>query len=299
MAFFSRRKTIVAHSGRFHADDLFAAAMLMELLDGKAQIIRTNDDAVIAKGDYVIDIGRIYDPSKNHFDHHQGGVGARENGVPYAASGLVWKHFGEKIAGSAEAARTIDESFVQPIDIHDTGFVGPKPIIEGVYPYQLDDVARAFDSTWIEREAGRNTTDAFLELLPFARKLLRREIAKAQAQIKAKEFVLAAYDAAPDKRIIVSDRYLPLSALDEKKDVLFVVGPSSREGTWAVSTMRANKHEFKNRKDLPAAWAGKSGAEMAAVSGVPDATFCHLGRFLAIAKTKEGAIALAQKALLL
>ncbi|HEY9480685.1 MAG TPA: MYG1 family protein [Candidatus Paceibacterota bacterium] len=297
MAFFSRRKTIVAHSGRFHADDLFAVAMLMELLDGKGKVIRTNDDKDISKGDYVVDIGRVYDPIHNRFDHHQGDAGARANGVPYAASGLVWKHYGERIAGGAEAARMIDESLVQPIDIHDTGFVGPKPIIEGVYSYQLDDIARAFDSTWIEREEGRNTTKAFLDLLPFARKLLRREIARAQAQIKAKEFVLAAYDAASDKRIIVSDRYLPLSALDEKKDVLFVVGPSSRDGQWAVSTMRINKHEFKNRKDLPAAWAGKSGAEMATVSGVPDAVFCHLGRFLAIAKSKEGAVALAKKAI--
>jgi len=37
---------------------------------------------------------------------------------------------------------------------------------------------------------------------------------------------------------------------------------------------------------------------LAKVTGVPDATFCHNGRFLAVAKSKEGALKLAEIALL-
>ena len=35
---FQKKKTIVTHPGRFHADDLFAAAMLLEYLNGKAKV---------------------------------------------------------------------------------------------------------------------------------------------------------------------------------------------------------------------------------------------------------------------
>jgi uncharacterized UPF0160 family protein len=108
--------------------------------------------------------------------------------------------------------------------------------------------------------------------------------------------VLAAYDAAPDKRFIIVDKTFPLDPLEDKKEVLYVVSPESRSGGWCVRTVRVNPHEYPNRKDLPAEWAGKSGADMAAASGVPDATFCHLKRFLAVAKSKEGAIELAKKA---
>ena len=90
---FGKKKTIVTHSGRFHADDLFATAIMLEYLDGEAEVIRSVDPKVIEKADYVLDIGRVYDPSKNRFDHHQGTAGARSNGISYASAGLVWKHF--------------------------------------------------------------------------------------------------------------------------------------------------------------------------------------------------------------
>ncbi len=45
--------------------------------------------------------------------------------------------------------------------------------------------------------------------------------------------------------------------------------------------------EFANRKDLPEAWAGRADAELAEVTGVPDARFCHAGRFMAVAGSRE------------
>ena len=51
---------------------------------------------------------------------------------------------------------------------------------------------------------------------------------------------------------------------------------------------------FKNRKDLPKSWAGLVDEELQKISGVPDAMFCHRGLFVANAKSREGAIKLAQ-----
>ena len=49
--------------------------------------------------------------------------------------------------------------------------------------------------------------------------------------------------------------------------------------------------------DLPESWAGKDGEELQKITGVPDAIFCHNKRFMASAGSREGAIALAQKAI--
>ena len=54
---------------------------------------------------------------------------------------------------------------------------------------------------------------------------------------------------------------------------------------------------FANRKDLPAEWAGRSGADLAAVTGVDDAVFCHAARFYASARSREGITALVERAL--
>src|SRR3989344_8466592 len=96
---------IVTHNGRFHIDELFGIAAVMLAYPGKHQVLRTRDMEVVASADVVIDVGGIYDPSKNRFDHHQeGGAGLRENGVPYSSFGLVWQKFGEQLSGSKDSA---------------------------------------------------------------------------------------------------------------------------------------------------------------------------------------------------
>ena len=61
--------------------------------------------------------------------------------------------------------------------------------------------------------------------------------------------------------------------------------------------MRKEPCSFENRKSLPESWAAKRGKELAAITGVPDAVFCHNARFLAVSESKEGALRLAQIAL--
>jgi uncharacterized UPF0160 family protein len=51
------------------------------------------------------------------------------------------------------------------------------------------------------------------------------------------------------------------------------------------------------RKNFPAAWAGLRDEELAKVSGVADAQFCHRALFTIAAKSKEGAIKMTQLAL--
>src|SRR3989338_2593163 len=92
---------IVTHNGKCHADDVFAVAALMLLHEQRNlayEIIRSREPSVWESGDYVIDVGGIYDASRNRFDHHQEGrAGARDDGIFYSSFGLVWKSYGETL----------------------------------------------------------------------------------------------------------------------------------------------------------------------------------------------------------
>ncbi|MES2930383.1 MAG: MYG1 family protein [Patescibacteria group bacterium] len=295
MSFFTKKKILATHNGTFHADDIFATATLSILLDDNVKIIRTRDEKIIAQADYVYDVGSEYDPSRNRFDHHQeGGAGKRENGIPYAAFGLVWKAYGEKVSGSAEIATKIDESLVQAIDAHDNGVDLYTLKGEMVAPYLIENMFDAFHPTWTEEE---EYDKPFMEVVEIAKRFLRRAIIRARDSVRAKAFIQKAYDEASDKRIIVLEGNYPWQGtLMDYPEPLYVV--CTKASMWRVICVRKEKKSFENRKSLPQEWAGKRDEEMARISGVPDATFCHNGRFLAVARSKEGALALAQKALL-
>lgn len=76
-----------------------------------------------------------------------------------------------------------------------------------------------------------------------------------------------------------------------------MIAHAQAEGRYMLSTVTAEANTFKARKDLPARWAGLRREELARVTGVPDADFCHNGRFIAAAKSFEGALSMARQAL--
>lgn len=287
--------TLITHDGKFHADDVFAVAALL-LVEKDAQVIRTRDVRAILHGDIVVDVGGEYDAERNRFDHHQiGGAGKRENGAPYASFGLIWKKFGEKLCGSASVARRVEELLVIPIDANDNGIDLSAQKFAHSSPYEVSDAIRSFNPTWQEEES--LLAAHFAEAVAFAKRIIEREIKRSEAADISQKEVETAYRAAPDKRLIVlNDDYSWKDMLAQFPEPLFVVHPQNE--TWRLYAVRNNPHLFANRKDLPPAWAGLRDAELAKATGVPDAIFAHRNRFMAVARSKEGAIALAQRALL-
>lgn len=290
-------KIIVTHDGKFHADDVCAVAVLSLALDEPIEIVRTRDPELIAKADFVVDIGGKYEPENNLFDHHQeGGAGIRENGIPYAAFGLVWKTYGEKLCGSKAVADLIDQDMISPLDATDNGVDIDTPKFPDISAYGIDSAINAFVSTW--KEVDRNMDTVFSELVGFIKALIAREIMRERAKEEAEIFVEKAYQEATDKKIIVLDGPYPVrNVLMNYPEPLFFIRPRPNDGKWSIETVRSDPRSFVNRKDLPKAWSGKRDSELAQVSGVPDAVFCHRNLFLAVANSKEGAIALAKKAL--
>ncbi len=304
-------KKLITHNGSFHTDDIFAAATLAIFLEKKGdtfEIFRTRDEAIIKNGDYVFDVGGVYDEKKNRFDHHQiGGAGRRipavegEAGIEYASFGLVWKKFGLKLSGSEKAFEMIDKKLAAPIDAGDNGF----DLVENKYevtPYVIQQAFSSMKPTW--REENVSIDEMFLKCVDIAKQILSREIIQASDGVLAEEKVFSIYDGTEDKRIIILDNKYPFEhTLHNFPEPLFVVyprgaGDNAEEGeeseTWGVKAVRADPKTFKNRKNFPKHWAGLRDEDLQNVTNVRDAIFCHRGLFLSVAKSKEGAIKLAQ-----
>ena len=138
-------KTIVTHSSNFHADELFGTAALIAYNKKKfpkdtIKVIRSLDPKVWEKADFLLDIGGVYAPAKNRFDHHQrGGAGQHGNSIPYAAFGLVWKKFGKAISGSQKAADYVEKKLVMALDGDDNGNMMYEPVIDDILPVTLEE----------------------------------------------------------------------------------------------------------------------------------------------------------------
>lgn len=288
---------IVTHSSKYHTDDVFAVATLIILLgEDKVSIVRSRDMEVINDGDYVVDVGQIYDPTLKRFDHHQkGGAGERSNGIPYASFGLVWKEYGETISGSKEAALEIDKVIVQPIDAHDNGVQFSKSILNDLHPVDIGFLTFLFAPTW--KEEG-NIDEIFIKLARYAVEIIKREVVIVNDKIEAEKFVIESYNNASDKRVIeLDERYPWEEVLTRFSEPVFVIYKKRIDNNWSLKTIRNDPFSFESRKKLPAEWGGKIDKELEIVTGVIGALFCHNALFLAVAKTREGILKMAEIAL--
>jgi len=291
------RIKIVTHSGIFHADDIFAVATLRLVLGDDVEIVRSRDVEIIKTGDYVVDVGLVYNEDGNRFDHHQiGGAGVRENTIPYAAFGLVWKRFGLQLCNNIqEVADKIEKIMVQPVDATDNGFKLVETKIAGIYPYDIGLFFNTFNPGF--EEGFDNSDKAFLEAVVIAQTVLSREIKKRLSLWGVKKVIEGIYENTEDKRLIVLDNFLPVSDfLASYPEPLFVVFPKE-DGSWAIKTVQDDPNDFESRKYLPESWSGKNDKDLENITGVPGAVFCHTGRFIAVAKTKEAILKMAQIAL--
>lgn len=287
---------IVTHSGRFHVDDVFAVATAL-LVYPDSEVIRTRDEKIIESSDIVIDVGFVYDPKRKRFDHHQrGGAGGRENGIPYSSFGLVWKEWGKELSGEEES-QIIDQKLVCPIDANDNGISVGESKFPGIREYTIYDVITSYsDEADFSEEV---LLQKFLEAVSIAQSILKREITLARKEIADTKEVESLVKSSTDKNIIVLNKSLLwVRALSTELEVTYVVYPR-KDNTWGAQTVSQDilNNFFKAKKPFPQSWGGKTNDELAKISGVKDAIFCHSKLFLCVARSKEGALMLAKKAL--
>jgi len=306
---------IATHSGKFHADDVWAVAVLTIVFPG-CELVRTRDPARIEAADFAVDVGGVWDPSTGRFDHHQKGfAGARQSGVAYASAGLVWKehgahcvallaqrHTGQTLAADAQdIAYAIDNDLVQYLDMADNGAARSAP-----GGYGLSAVVSGFNPNWLDEERMDSATTAeelrlrqFRRAMEFIAEVLANQVKYRVGSLLAVERVRQAQPLEGGRLLFLKNGALPWSAVvrNEMPKVLFVISYDRTEQRHMLHAVPAGADTFEARKDLPAAWAGLRGADLAAATGVADAVFCHNKLFIAAAVSFEGALAMARQAL--
>ena len=305
--------TLVTHGGKFHCDDAFAYAVLRLAL-GLQQpgvdhtLIRTRKPEPIAAGTIVWDVGSVHDADLNRFDHHQRGAPTRADGTPFSSAGLIWQVYGQRAVaallpadahGFAEPiAAELDRSWLRRIDEIDNGVSVDGPVRDDALHFSS--LVGEFNPPWDSPDANGPTAGdaAFLQAAGFAEGVLRRRTNLLRGKLAAEAIVLSAHAAGDDPRVLVLERGMPWKGAVFKHalPVIYSVSPASN-GNWVVDTMPPEPGSFDQRLPLPEAWAGLQEADLAAASGVPDAVFVHVRRFVGAARSREGALAMALKAL--
>lgn len=297
---------LVTHSGGFHADELLSSVILTRLFP-QARIVRSRAPEWITPGaDRVIyDVGGAYDAAERIFDHHQRGAPLRDNGQPFSSFGLIWKHYGRDYLVAMGVPEvhlelvhaSFDSSFVLPVDLMDNGALSPSiagPLAGLTLPTLLETLKPVFDETDPDAE-----DRGFQTALTIARSFVEARIGRSAAKLRAEALVHQAIENTGDGKILELPMGMPFRPAIVKAGadhLLFVVHPRGKD--WCLTTIRREDDGFDARADLPAAWAGLTNADLEAACGVEGASFCHNGRFIAAAKTRDAALAMAELAVL-
>ena len=269
--------TAFTHSGKFHADDVFSSALLL-YLNPEIRIIRGNKVPEDFDG-IVFDIGR------GRYDHHQKDSRIRENGIPYAAFGLLWEELGAEILGE-ELAQKFDESFVQPLDNNDN--TGEKN--------ELATLIGNFNPTW---DAQGGNDEAFFQAVSVAGMILEnkfeRYLGNERADKRVEEIleehqkaILSGEKSKEEARILILPEFVPCQKRLSETDIAFVIFPSNRGG-YCIQPQR-KEYSLNYKCSFPVEWLGLENEELAAATGLPSAGFCHKGGFLMTTGTLEDAV---------
>lgn len=260
------------HSGKFHADDVFSSALLLYL---NPQITITRGNRV--QEDYD---GIVFDIGRGRYDHHQRDSRVRENGVPYAAFGLLWEELGGEILGGTLAQR-FDEEFVQPLDKNDnTGEKNELASLIGNFNPVWDETEAADGVTEEERDRGLSV--GFLRAVQVAGMVLENKFARYRADARADEKinqVLAMQETqGGDARILVLPEFVPCQKRLKETDTAFVIFPSNRGGYCIQPQKKPDSMNYKC--SFPKQWLGLENEELQKATGLASAGFCHRGGFL-------------------
>ena len=291
---------IVTHDGKFHADEIGSYTILRRIFDDVTLVrTRSNHYTVPKENRIVIDIGRVYDPEKRLFDHHQReGVIDPETGRHYSSFGLVWKHFGILYIATvykwrvacfsaeqlARVHQRFDRYFAMSIDKIDCG-------VQGGGDTSLSACVSSLNGSMPGNEG-------FMKASEIMEIFINSFIDSAIDAVFAEDELAVAVAKREHRELVVLERGVPwVEYLTKIPELSLVVLPNDRN-EWMVQVISDVVEGVKiHRRSLPDAWGGLDDRELRRVSGVETAVFCHRGLFIAAARTKEDALKMAQLAL--
>lgn len=275
-------RSLGTHDGSFHADEVTACALLIifELVD-REKIHRTRDPDLLAKCEFVCDVGGEYDPAKKRFDHHQ-----VEYTGELSSAGMVWQYLLEEKIIDESLYHYVNRAIIIGVDGHDNGRVMQE---EGVCTFSH--VIANFVPTEYDAEEGRLNA-GFSDALDFTIGHFSRLIERYAYIASCRDKVWKAMKSREKK--LIFDEPLPwlenFFDLDgENHPALFVIMPSG--GQWKLRGIPPTREDRMGlRMPLPKRWAGLRDEDLKEVTGIDGAIFCHKERFISIWETKEDAL---------
>ncbi|KIZ04073.1 hypothetical protein MNEG_3886 [Monoraphidium neglectum] len=315
-----RRKTIIGtHNGTFHCDEALGCYLLRQTPAFKnAEIVRSRDPAVLATADVVIDVGGVYEPENQRFDHHQRGfseVFGHGYVTKLSSAGLVYKHYGRTIVAqhmglpedSADVTAVwleLYKSFIEAVDGVDNGvnqYESDKPpryVVNTTLPARVG----ALNPQWSDPYTDDSLLAGFLKAV----ELTGREFEEALIYVSrywlpAKSLVAAAVAARHE--VDASGRIikLPQGGVPWKQHLYTLeqeAGITSDASILFVLYEDDREKNFENRKNIGTqAWRGLRDAALSEVAGVPGCVFCHASGFIGGNDTYDGALAMARLSL--
>lgn len=259
------------HGGIFHADDVFSTALLKIL----------NPDIKILRGFSVPKefSGIVYDIGGGEYDHHQKDSRVRENGIPYAAFGLLWEQFGRLLL-CEEDMRKFDRDFIQPIDKADN--TGEENAISLIISDK--------NLTW--QEDSSKLEESFESAVKLAKEVLESRFRQITANRNAYEIVHEKAKAHKGK-ILYLECAMPWKDAVKGMDIFYVIYPSMRGG-YNIQAVPADENGKRLKQPFPKSWRGVGIQKLLELTGIEGLTFCHQSGFLCAAATLEGAYSAAE-----
>lgn len=297
--------TVVTHPAPHHGDETTAVAILA-ITEGRVSVLRTRNPEAIeeaaANGATICDVGGIYDPSADHFDHHQRDFSeAREDGTKFSSAGLIWKQYGVDACVAltgctleqAEAAAVkVDEMLIKGIDAIDNGQLKPDIAMS------VSLAISVLNPNWDEAADGQQ----FLDACQMAYVILTRTIMSCVSVVKGQDAVEEAINASEDG-IMILPQFIggwietTVKSTNPKADGLLYGVFRNLQGQWNVQALPPKDDPCAQRKSLPEAWRGLDDVSLQEITGVKDVVFCHAGGFICGARSQEGALKLARLAI--
>ena len=268
---------VVTHSGIFHADEVFACALLnIAYGQDNVSIIRTRDaevlDLATSEEDiWVVDVGGDFNPSMLNFDHHM-----RDFNVPNR-HGNKLSSFGMVVEALLRRTLFIEVKdslleFSNKVDMLDNG------------------VKKAEDLSFISvfNSYSDNEEFSFYAALQTAIAYLRSLINKWKEERIINLRLNDSLGNMTEDGIIYNTDYIPVderaNAIPEAKLVVY----KSKAGTFNIQSVNVGKtKDFSVRCPSPEGWRGLRDNELIRASGGLPLTFCHVGGFLTVTSTDE------------
>lgn len=205
----------VTHNGQFHADDVFATA-LIRILNPDIKIRRVRQVPEDFKG-------LVYDIGGGEFDHHDEKTKeVRKNNVPYASFGKLWREFGENLT-TKEHVIDMDKKLVQHIDDMDNG---------GSYN-PLTGMIHSFNPTW---DDDKTITEEFERAVAIASLIIRQQLKQFKSIDRAKVIIDKGLEEMKDN-ILILERPVPWGRYVVPSDAVFVIEPTFGEATYMLKTV--------------------------------------------------------------